>query len=227
MARSATDYAAERAARLMAETIGREVRLQRTNLALTIRAAARIAGVSPTTQHRVERGEPSVQLDTACRVAASVGLKVWAKAFPVATPSLRDTGQLRIATMIKGAANAAFRVVLELGLGNGRSADVVLFGASEIIHIEIERFLADFQAQYRLASAKRDELAIAHARPVRLVMVIEDTERSRGAVRDHASLIRSALPAGSREIMRTVRRGVPLGRDGVLWIRPRNDRSGR
>ncbi len=207
----------------MAESIGQEVTLARTNQALSRRAAARLAGVSPFAQAKVERGDTSVRMDTACAVAAGVGLRLWAKAFPVRTPSLRDTGQLRIAEILRRAAHVSYRVIVELALGNGRSADEVFFGAVEIIHAEIERFFADFQAQYRSASAKRDEIAALHQRPVRLVMVIEDTQRNRMAVATHAALIRSSLPAGSREVFRAIRTGQPLGRDGILWIRPRND----
>jgi len=207
-------------ARGVAGSIGHEVTLARTNLALTRYAAARLAGVSPSTQKRVEEGDPSISIDTASRVADAIGLKLWAKAFPIRTPSLRDTGQLRIAAFLRSLASDAFRVTLELGLGNGRSIDITFFGPVEIIAAEIERLLADLQAQYRAAAAKRDELALIHQRPVRLVLVVEDNRRNRAAVRDHAALIGSMLPAGSREVLRALRGGQPLGRDGILWVRP-------
>lgn len=211
-------------ARAMAASIGQEVLLARANLGLTRRQAAKLARVSPQTQQRVERGDPSVGLDTACRVAAGVGLKVWAKAFPAADPSLRDTGQLRIAEWLRGVANPAFSVALELALSNGRSADEVFFGPTEIIHSEIERRLADWQSQIRRAIVKRDELAgpspatraAGHGRG--------GTERNRTMAREHAALIGSMLPAGSREVMRSLRTGKPLGRDGILWVRPRDAR---
>jgi transcriptional regulator with XRE-family HTH domain len=210
----------QRMARGVAESIGHEVTLARTNLGLTRYAASLLAGVSPSTQKRVEDGDPSVRIETACRVAAAIGLKLWAKAFPIRTPSLRDTGQLRIAAFVRALASDAFRVTLELGLGNGRSIDVAFFGPVEIIAAEIERILADFQAQYRGAAAKRDELALKHQRPVRLVLVVEDNRRNRAAVSDHAALIGSMLPAGSREVLKALRVGQPLGRDGILWVRP-------
>jgi transcriptional regulator with XRE-family HTH domain len=210
----------ERVARAIGDEIGREVVLARSNFGLSRRAAARIAHVSPSTQTRVERGDPSVGLDTSCRVASAVGLKLWARAFPASTPSLRDTGQLRIAEYLRNLANPSCRVVLELGLGNGRSADEVFFGATEIIDTEIERLLGDFQGQYRPASAKRDELAKIHQRPVRLVLAVEDTRRNRAAFVQHEAIIRSALPAGSREVLHALRTGEPLGRDGLLWVRP-------
>jgi len=208
-------------ARDLSQTVGREVELARTNLALTRRAASRLAGVSATTQRRVEEGDPSVGLETMCRVASAVGLKVWAKAFPVRTPTLRDTGQLGIADYLRSMAHAAYRAAVELGLGNGRSIDIAFFGSLEILAMEIERLIADLQAQYRAASAKRDDLAVGHQRPVRLVMVLEDTRRNRAAVREHEALVRAMLPAGSREVLRALRSGEPLGRDGLLWVRPR------
>lgn len=210
----------ERMARELALAIGREITLARANLGLTIRAAARLAGVSPTTQRRVEDGDPRTQLDTLCRCAVAVGLKLWGKAFPARTPSLRDTGQLRVAEHVRSMCHRALRVVLELAVGNGRSIDTAIFGALEIVAMEIERLVTDFQAQYRSAVAKRDELAALHQRPVRLVLAIEDTRRNRELIREHEALIRSALPAGSREIARALRSGEPINRDGILWVRP-------
>jgi hypothetical protein len=75
-------------------------------------------------------------------------------------------------------------------------------------------------AQYRAADAKRIELAAAHQRPVRLVLVVEDTHHNRAVAREHQAMIRSMLPAGSREIMQALRTGADLGRDGLLWVRP-------
>lgn len=211
----------ERIAAAAAEAIGREVVLGRSNLGLSIAAAARLAGVSRDTQVRVEAGSASVGIDTACRVAAAIGLKIWVKVFPMASPSLRDTGQLRCAELLRNAASSKWKVAIEFGLGNLLSADVVLFGPLEIIHIEIERYLADWQAQYRAAASKRDLLGNMHTRPVRLVIAIEDTEHNRAAVRTHRQLVSSMLPAGTRTSMRAIRSGDPLGSDGIVWVRPR------
>lgn len=209
-----------RMAREVSLGIGREVMLARTNQALTIHAAARRAGVAPETQRRIEAGDASVGIVTVCRVAAPLGLKVWGRAFPAGTPSLRDTGQLAIVDFLRTAANPALRIVAEHGLGNGRAIDAVLLGTDEIIAAEIERLLADLQAQYRAADAKRIELAASHQRPVRLVLAVEDTRHNRSVAREHDGLIRSMLPAGSREILRAIRGGSALGRDGLLWVRP-------
>lgn len=203
----------------LARNVGREVLLARANLALSRRAAARLAGVSPTTQRQVEEGKPSVRLDTLCTVGSAVGLKVWGKAFPVRSPSLRDAGQLKIADHLRSIAHPTYRVALEIALGNLRSIDMVFYGALEIIATEIERQLADLQAQYRAAATKRDELAALHQRPVRLVLAVEDTRHNRAALREHAALVATILPAGTREIVHALRTGRPLARDGLLWVR--------
>lgn len=189
---------------------------------------ARRAGVSWSTQRRVEAGDPTVGLDTICAVADAVGLDLVLRAFPGRQPSLRDTGQLEIAARLRAAAHASLVAALEQPAGtHGEAADLVLFGAEEIVDYEIERLVTDFQAQYRRAALKREALAAQHARPVRLVLTIEDTRRNRIALEAHLDLIRTALPAGSREIMRSVQTGRPLGRDGLLWLRrsPRQAKS--
>jgi hypothetical protein len=204
----------------VAAQFGREVLLARTNLGLSVRAAARLAGVSPTTYALVEGGDPSARLTSIGRVAWALGLKLWGKAFPVRTPSLRDTGQLRVAEAIRTMVHASYRFGLEIAIGGTRSIDVVLFGPMEILAIEIVRLLADFQAQYRAAIAKRDELAERHQRPVRLVFVVEDTRRNRRVAAEHADVIGTALPAASRDVLKAIREGSALGRDGILWLRP-------
>ncbi len=184
-----------------------------------MRAVARLAGVALGTQRRLEAGDAAVQLDTVCRIASALGLKVWARAYPQAAPSLRDTGQLWIAEQLRRTAHSSLSIAFEVGLGNLRAADVVISGPDEILHIEIERFLADFQAQIRAARDKRDLLAAKHQRPVRLVIVVEDSRHNRTAWRAHAGVIQTTLPAASREVLRAIRGGSPLGRDGWLWIR--------
>lgn len=213
---------ARRLATRLAAQVGSDIETSRLSLAMTIEEVARHAMVAPSTVVRVCNGDGGVHLDTLCAVADSVGLKISVKAFPGRQPSLRDSGQLRIAEYLVALAHPSLHPSLELPVGDpfGRAADLVFFGPEEIMHKEIERRLPDFQAPYRAATVKRDALQARHARPVRLVMVIEDTRRNRALVAPHAELIRTALPAASFDVLRSVRSGTPLGRDGLLWVRP-------
>ena len=220
--RSATRRLGERRAHAQGETVGGEIKVARGEHGLTRAQASRRAGVSPDTQRRVEEGDPGVSITTLCAVGEAVGLDVVVRAYPGRGHSLRDTGQLAIAELVCGIADPSWKAALEVPAGDhGEACDIAFLGATEIIDTEIDRMILDFQAQYRRNSRKRAYLVERHQRPVRLVMVLEDTDRNRAAVAPHADFIKSALPAGSREILSALRNGAPLGRDGLLWIRRR------
>jgi hypothetical protein len=181
---------------------------------------ARRAGVACSTVQRIVAGDPGVQLDTLSAVAGAAGLDLVMKAYPGRRPSLRDTGQMTIAQALVAVAAPTWQPQLEVSAGDhGRAADLVLFGPQEIVDLEIERQAVDYQAQHRNDAAKREVLAARHARPVRLVMVVEQTSRNRLALAPHMPLIRTQLPADSRAVLRAIRTGSPLGADGLLWFR--------
>src|SRR5919108_886723 len=211
---------ANRTARRVASRLGEEVRLARGTLALTLADVGRLARVSASTVRRVEDGDANVQLSTMAAVGGAVGLDLSGRFYPARAPSLRDTGQFEIADHLRTIAHPRWRPALEVVVDeHGRAADEVFFGTDEIIHAEIERRLNDFQAQLRAANVKREALAARHQRPVRRLLVIEDTERNRRIAAAHAHLIRAELPAGTRAILNAFRTGEPLGSDGLLWIR--------
>jgi len=213
----------------MAVSVAADVATSREALGASIVQVARRAHLAPSTVQRVLDGDPGIHLDTLCAVGAAVGLRISVKAYPAVAPSLRDTGQLEIAQYLVAQANRALRPALELPVGDpfGRAADLVFFGPSEILLMEIERRLVDFQAAYRAGTLKRDALGAQHSRPVRLVLVVPDTRRNRSRVAPHTDLLREALPATTAAVLRAIRDGTLLGRDGVLWVRPWRSGSGR
>jgi transcriptional regulator with XRE-family HTH domain len=211
-----------RRARAQAGSAGGEILAARLSLGLTRTDAGRLAGVSPETTRRVEDGDPSVQLDTLCAVGEAVGIDIVVRAYPGRAPSLRDSGQLVVVDWLRGIAHASWTPRIEMAAGDhGEAVDIGLLGPTEIHAIEVDRLLLDFQDRYRRNDQKRSWLAARHRRPVRLVMVVEDTDRNRRAVAPHAAIISSVLPAGSREVLRSLRTGEPLGCDGLLWVRRR------
>lgn len=209
-------------ARQQSAKAGEEIRAARVSHGMTRQQVAQRAGVSWATEAQVELGAAGVRLDTLCAVGEAVGLDVVLRAYPGMAPSLRDVGQLRQAELLVSLASAAWHPELEVAVGERRQAiDVAFFGAEEIQAHEIERLATDFQDQFRRADAKRRLLAGQHRRPVRLILVVEDTPRNRSAVEAHRSLVDIALPATSREILASLRSGEPLRRDGLLWFRTR------
>ena len=171
---------AHRRASVQADRFAEELRLGRALVGMSRQQAAVRAYVSWSTVERAERGDPGLALDTMCALADAVGLDLVLRVYPGRGPSLRDTGQLTLAEMLVRQLDERWRPTLELAVGpHGESIDLVLFGADEILAVEIERTVVDFQAQFRRADSKRGMLGAGHRRPVRLVLAVEDTRRNR------------------------------------------------
>jgi transcriptional regulator with XRE-family HTH domain len=208
--------------------IADEFRVAHATTGLSIPEIARRAGVAPSTVRRVEAGAIGISVVTLASVLAAVGLDLVLQAYPGGGMQLRDARHAEIAELLMSFVSPRLRSIAEVSAGDhGQSADLVLVGADEVIHLEIERRLIDLQAQLRSALRKREFLASSYRRPTRLVLVIEDTVQNRQRLAAHQSFVRSQLPAKSREVIRSIRSGEPLGRDGLLWFRRRSARRRR
>ena len=188
-----------------------------------------LAGLAGLTQQEVskaERGLLDISLEARCRLAAACGHELGWRLYPVATVRLRDSGQLTLAQAIVGAAHPSWRPRLEVpvAVGDARAADLLLTGPMEILHIEIERALVDFQAQLRSAQVKRELMAAHERRPIRLVIAIPDTATSRARLAPFLQLISQTMPAASRAIWRAIRVGEPLESDGILLVRTKQSK---
>ena len=188
---------------------------------LTQAEIGRLAGVSQQQASQAELGAGDVSLEVRCRLAAACGHELGWRLYPVATVRLRDSGQLVLAQTIVGAAHANWRARLEVPVapGDARAADLVLVSPAEVIHIEIERALVDFQAQVRSAQLKRQAIADQEQRPVRLLIAVPDTRTSRARLAPFRELISRTLPVRSALVWRAIRSGEPLGEDGILFVR--------
>jgi transcriptional regulator with XRE-family HTH domain len=207
--------------RELSQRFGRELRIARVTSGLTQRQLAMRAGVSQATVAQAEGGHTGLSLGIRCRLASAAGHELSLKLFPVSSVPLRDSGQLGIAMAISAAADPTWRCRFEVPTGPGtkQAADVVLDRADEVLMIEIERGLVDFQAQWRAAELKRSSLANREARPVRLVLAVPDTRVMRDRLTENSEFTRRVLPIGSRAVWRGLRQGLPVGGDGLLRVR--------
>ena len=211
---------AARRTRAQLARMAEEIRVARATLALPRAAVARRARLANSTVQRAERGDAVLGVGTLAAVMEAVGLDLVLRAYPGTRPHLRDERHAAMVDQIRRAAARTWRARIEVPAGDhGRSADLVLYGADEVIHVEVERRILDLQAQIRSATGKREALAASTERPVRLVVALEDVRHNRAAIRGHLDLVASRFPAGTREIRRVLRGGTPLGRDGLLWLR--------
>ncbi len=152
--------AGRRRADMLVTRLGTELRIARLTAGLTQSQLAAMAGVSQPFVSLVERGRRRADLSTACALASGAGHDLSLKLFPTATPSLRDSGQLSLVESIARRAHPSWRIRMEepVGRGDRRCADLLLIGPDEVIHVEVERWLVDFQAQLRAAQLKREAL---------------------------------------------------------------------
>lgn len=201
--------------RVVSSRFGAELRVVRVTAGLTQRQVASRAGVSQSLVAFAEAGDPGLSLAVRCRMAAATGHELALKLYPTSSIPLRDSGQLRIAQRIAEAASR-WRIRFEAPTGPGpmRAADMLLESADEVVHVEIERALVDFQAQLRAAEIKRASLASTDRRPVRLVIAVPATAAARRVINEHAGVIERALPVSSRSIWLAIRTGGPVGADG-------------
>jgi transcriptional regulator with XRE-family HTH domain len=208
-------------ARYLATSFGRELRIARMNAGLTQGEMAKLAGISQQQGSLVERGIGDTTLVIRARLAAACGHELGWRLYPVATVRLRDSGQLALAQVILAAAHPSWQARLEVPIspGDPRAADLLLVGSTEIIHVEIERALVDFQAQLRSAQLKREALAANEAKPIRLVIAVPARPATTERQAPFAQLIRQTMPATSKGMWRAIRSGQPLEGDGILFVR--------
>jgi DNA-binding XRE family transcriptional regulator len=201
--------------------MGREVRVARSAAGLTQARLAALAGVSQQSVSLIERGDPAVSLEIRCRVIAATGHELGWRLYPVRSVGLRDSGQLALLQPVVAAAHQQFTKALEVPVGDGlRAADLVLGLPEELLHMEAERAIVDFQGQLRPAQLKRERLAEHESRPVRLILVLPDSSASQRRLAPYADLVAQTLPVPSAEIWRALRSGTPVGGDGILFVRP-------
>ena len=207
--------------RYLAATFGRELRLARLTSGLSQARLAALARVSQREVSNAERAVGDISLEARCRLSAACGHELGWRLYPVSTVRLRDSGQLALAQAIVRAAHPRWTPRLEVPVapGDPRAADLVLAGATEILHVEIERALVDLQAQLRSAQLKRDALAATDGRPTRLVIAVPDTRTSRARLAPFGELIARTLPARSATTWRVIRAGEALASDGFLFVR--------
>ena len=211
-------------ARWLTQRIGRELRFARLGAGMTQARVAALAGSSQSAISRLELGVPPLDFELGCRVAAVVGHEIGLSLHPADGSTLRDRKQLSIAQRIVGLRHTSWRPALEVAVGVGRdrrAIDLVLSRPEELVACEIERWLVDFGAQLRAHQLKREALAATDDRPVRLLLVVRETDHNRTAVRDHRDLVRRAGFADGRHVWRSLREGRPIGRDGLVFMRER------
>lgn len=210
------DRGAEDARRLVAAA-GRELRLARRSAGLSIAAAARRAGISPSRLGRIERAQVrSPGLESLCRAAQAVGLKPSFRLFPTGEPVI-DSPQLGVLGRLERVLGRPLAMAREVGLpipGDLRAWDARISDGHASASIDAEARLDDLQAVARRIGLKaRDD---PQAGPV--VLVLNRTAHNRRALAEHREALRAQFPLDGAAILRELRAGriPPVG--GIVLI---------
>jgi transcriptional regulator with XRE-family HTH domain len=189
---------------------------------LTHRQLAERVGMSTSRMSRVLNAAVPIDPDLAGSLAQACGHRLAMHITPGDGIRLRDSGQLALAEAIRREAHASWRIQFEAPIGQApdrRAADILLRNPYEAVLLEIERWLRDYQAQYRALQLKRAAYSERTGSIVRLVMALPDTTATRRALEPHRDVIASSFTVSSRRAWACIRSGEPLGGDALLWVR--------
>ena len=204
------------------EALARELGIACTVAGMTHIQLAKRIGLSKSHISRVLSGAVRIDPDLANAVASACGHRLTMRVVPGDGVLLRDSAQLAIAEAIRREAHASWRIQLEAPIGrppDRRAADMLFRSPLEIVMLEIERWLRDYQAQYRGLQLKRAALTERNDAVVRLVLALPDTATTRKALLPHQDAIAAAFPVSSRRAWACIRSGEPFGGDALLWVR--------
>ncbi len=174
-----------------------------------------LLGVSHTQVGRVEHGRAEhVALIDLMRHGAVVGLDLSLRAFP-GGPPIRDAGHLALLERFRACLHPSLRWRTEVPIpivGDQRAWDGWIIGAGDIIGVEAEMRLVDAQAVERRIGLKQRDSNVA-----RVVLLLNDSERNRLAVRANYEQLMARFPVPGRELLAALRAGRDPGGSGIVF----------
>ena len=216
MPESHASRGARRGRRLIAE-LGAEIRAARRASGLSQAAVATAAGISSSELSRIELGDaPWLDVITASRICAVVGLDLWVRAFPGPAP-VRDEAHLRLMSAFRAQLGAGLVVRSEVPIGHPgdlRAWDLTATDRHDTAAAEFETRLTDAQALARRVTLKCRDSGI----PI-VILVVSETAHNRDAIAAARSYLRPLFPLDSTAILKALREGRVPDSGGILFLR--------
>jgi transcriptional regulator with XRE-family HTH domain len=177
-------------------SLGREIRLARRSLGLSLKDVGAAVGVSGSTVSRIERAlAPSVAARLLNGLCAAVGLELSMKAFPGGRP-IRDAEHAAVLERLRTRLHSSLRWRTEVPLpirGDLRGWDAMVSGPSWRYGVEAERNPIDGQAMLRRLHLKqRDGLVDG------VILLLPDTRQARHFRRTFAAELAAGMPVPGR-----------------------------
>jgi transcriptional regulator with XRE-family HTH domain len=212
----AGDRGAEDARERLGEA-SRELRLARRSAGLSLAAAARRAGLSPTRLGDIERRKVmSPGFEGLCRAARAVGLKPAFRLYPSGEPVV-DSPQLAVLGRLEKTLGRPLAMSREVALpivGDLRAWDVRITDGRARASIDAEARLHDIQAVARRVALKaRDDPGCGS-----VILVLNRTAHNRHILAEHRESLRAQFPLDGAAILRAFRVGQIPATGGILLI---------
>ncbi len=167
---------------------------------------------------RVEGGRGrGTSLDELIRYASVLGLRVRARAHPIAAP-LRDVAQLAVTRRFRSRIAPAWRVTLEAPLaipGDLRAFDLLLGLGAVRIFVEVITRLTDAQAQLRSIQLKLRDGGVPAGR---LLIVVAESKHNREALRAVRDLLADEFPVPGRALWAALAEGRDPGGNAIVVV---------
>jgi transcriptional regulator with XRE-family HTH domain len=211
-----------RGRRLLAD-FGDDIRAARTGSGLSQAAVATAAGLSSSEMSRIEQGgSPWLDIVTASRICAVVGLDLSVRAYPGPNP-VRDAAHVRLIAAFRARLGASLIVRTEVPIGRERDLrawDVTTTDLRATAAAEFETRLTDAQALTRRVTLKCRDSGINI-----VILVLSDTANNRDAVASARAYLRPLFPLDSSAILRALAAGRVPDAGGILFIRSTAQRA--
>ena len=206
-----------RRGRRLLSDLGEEIRASRRAAGLSLAEAAAATGISGAELSRIERAlAPWLDVLTASRVCAVVGLDLSVRAFPGGKP-LWDAAHARMFAAFRDLLGPGLRLRAEVPVTNGRDArgwDGILDDRNAMAAVELESKVTDGQALARRLALKQRDGQVSC-----LILVILDSRSNRAALRLAGPALESQFPLEDREIRTALSGGRLPEHSGIVLLR--------
>ena len=199
------------------QELGREIRLARQRIGLSLHDASRRAGMSISQLARIERGSiRMLTLDQLARAARAVGFRASVRLYPEGPP-VHDRASLAVLGRFERVLASPLRLAREVGLpiaGDQRAWDGRIRDPDRSASIECESRLEDIQAVARRIALKQRDDPDAGV----VILLVNRTDRNRRILAEHREALRTQFPLDGATILTDLRAGRVPKASGILLL---------
>ena len=199
---------------MLVRRFGEDVRRARLGIGFSQRQLGLLARLSHSAIGRIERGEVAVDLLSAARICAVLGMELSVGCHPLGAPA-RDKAHGGLLERLHRRLSAALAWATEVPLpipGDLRAIDAVIRGVGFRILVEAETRLNDVQEILRKIHAKQRDSGCE-----RVILLLADTRHNRRMVASSPEL-RRAFPLGTRMTLAALGAGRDPGGNAIVFI---------